>query len=129
MMEMRLGGTTHLKQLNFSNLFIKQDFKMKLEEMYPNYLFLPLEGQIAFIASYRLRRMEDMANVPQERTRKVKETSKIDILTDDEKKVLKKMGISLKDYSGLRAVENGEEDDSPENYFRDDSFDLESEEE
>lgn len=102
---------------------------MKLEEMYPNYLFLPPEGQIAFVASYRRRRMEDMANVPHKRTRKVKETSKIDVLTDDEKKVLKKMGISLKDYSGLRAVENGEEDDNPENYFRDDSFDLESEEE
>lgn len=101
---------------------------MKLEEMYPNYLFLPPEGQVAYISAYRHKRMQELANVVLDTARKVKETSKNDVLSEEEKKILKKLGISMKDYSALNAISDDVEDDNPEDFFKDDSFDIDEEE-
>ena len=101
---------------------------MKLEEMYPNYLFLPPESQAAFIAAYRHKRMQELANVVQGSVRKVKETSKNDVLSEDEKRILKKLGISVKDYAAMHAISDDVEEDNPEDFFKDDSFDIDEDE-
>lgn len=102
---------------------------MRLEDMFSNFLECSYEEQRSFIASYREARAKDMRIETRGPTKKVKETSKNNILTDDQKALLKKLGISVKDYSELNITNNvdSDDDDDPESFFADDSFDLEEE--
>lgn len=75
---------------------------MRLENLYTNFGTASPEDQLAFIVDYRLRRAEDMTK-PGRKSASVK-TSKIDLsLTDEEKSLMKILGLRKKDMLLLRA--------------------------
>jgi len=86
---------------------------MRLEQLYTNFGTSSPEEQACFIASYRAKRAEDMAK-PSTIKKKKKSvsvnTSKID-LSDDEKMLMKLLGLSKKDIIALRDTVQVEEED------------------
>jgi len=106
---------------------IFKEITMRLEDMFPNFLTSSYEEQRSFIASYREARAKDMYIEPTRPTKRIRETSKINVLSDAEKAVLKKLGISAKDYCELNVSDtNGvDDDDNSDGLFEDDSFNFE----
>ncbi len=80
---------------------------MRLEELYPNFGESPPEEQAIYVAQYRLRRAKDLATIPSTKKQSAK-TSKID-LSEEEKAVMKSLGISMKDIVALRDASLEEE--------------------
>jgi len=79
---------------------------MRLENLYPNFGTSSVEDQAASIAAYRLRRAEDMAKSPSRPKRKstrstIKKPSVI--LSEEEKRLMKMLGLKQKDMLLLRA--------------------------
>jgi hypothetical protein len=85
---------------------------MRLEQLYPNFGTSSPEEQASFLASYRAKRAEDMAKPSTMRKKKTNPsviTSKID-LSDDEKMLMKLLGLSKKDIIALRDTVQVEEE-------------------
>jgi hypothetical protein len=79
---------------------------MRLENLYPNFGTSSVEDQAASIAAYRLRRAEDMAKSSSRPKRKstrstIKKPSVI--LSEEEKRLMKMLGLKQKDMLLLRA--------------------------
>ena len=84
---------------------------MRLENLYQNFGLLPPEGQLAYLTEYRKKRAEDMAKPNTYKFRKTKSTvkrSKID-LSDEEKALMKVLGLKQKDMMMLRDAVTEEE--------------------
>jgi len=92
---------------------------MRLEGLYSNFGEMSPEDQLAYIASYRLRRAEDMEKPPtyvrKKATKSTAKRSKIDF-SDEEKFLMKSLGLKAKDLILLRestaVPEEVEEDDA-----------------
>ena len=100
---------------------------MRLENLYPNFGKASPESQLAFIASYRLRRAEDLAKPSTyKRERQTTQTTKIE-LSEEEKVVMKLLGLKQKDILALRATTNGvvETNDDAAKLFEEDTFEEE----
>jgi len=79
---------------------------MRLENLYPNFGTACEEDQLAYIVTYRLRRAEDMSKPNTYHPRKAasQKGQKVTIcLTDEEKKLMKMLGLKQKDMLTLRA--------------------------
>lgn len=96
---------------------------MRLENLYPNFLSLTPEAQLAYVASYRLCRAKDLTLFRTKRKAKPKSTgSKID-LSDEEKAVMKLLGLKPKDLIALRTLQIDDETSAEdEKLFTDETF-------
>lgn len=97
---------------------------MRLENLYSNFGTASPEDQAAFMSAYRLRRAEDMAK-PSTRPRKnvAGKGSKIDLsLTDEEKTLMKILGLKKKDMLLLRSSIEEVEDTDDTTLLSDDTF-------
>jgi hypothetical protein len=97
---------------------------MKLEQMYPNFLIMSEAEKVSFVAGYRQKRNLDLNSIP-EKEKSVR--SKIDV-TEEERAVLKMLGISLGDVKSLRGQESFESPEETAALFEDNTF-AEGEEE
>lgn len=97
---------------------------MRLENLYPNFMKLSYEDQIAFITSYRQRRAMDLENVTIKtvaRKKSVKD-SKIE-LSAEEKNLMKMLGLKMKDVEALRdSLKVQETPSNDEELFADNTF-------
>lgn len=102
---------------------------MKLEELYPNYNEMTQEERFAFVAGYRFKRASDLSRTEEPSAKK----QGLLVLTEEEKVLMKLLGIKQKDIKALRALQ-GEEppsEETPEDdavLFDDDNLTLEAEE-
>lgn len=99
---------------------------MRLENLYPNFGKSPPEVQAAFISAYRLRRATDLATVLS--TKKPITVSKTSIsLTDEEKAIMKLLGLKQKDVLALRSnqAEPVEDEKEAVNLFKEDTYEEE----
>jgi len=100
---------------------------MRLENLYPNFGTASPEDQAAFISGYRLRRAEDMSRpstYPKKKSSVKK--SKID-LSESEKALAKKLGLSQKDMLLLRTSVKIEEEENDTALLNDNTFEEEAE--
>ena len=79
---------------------------MRLENLYPNFGKSSLEEQANYIATYRLRRAEDMGKQPTwPKPKKVsKSKAKALPLTEAEKSIMSLMGLKKKDVLAMREM-------------------------
>jgi hypothetical protein len=75
---------------------------MRLEQLYTNFGESSPEQQAAYMASYRLRRAQDLEKVPKAKTKAGVKTSLA--LTEEEKTIMKILGIKQKDIIAMRAA-------------------------
>jgi hypothetical protein len=101
---------------------------MRLENLYKNFATSSIEEQMLFIRDYRLRRSIDLDKPSTYKSKSVK-TSKIDVsgLTEEEKKIMKLLGLKQKDIVALRAAASKEvgvedDDDAQVELFSDSTF-------
>ena len=87
---------------------------MKLENLYPDFMSLDEPAQLFFIQEYRKRRALDLSSSV---TKTKATTSNFDI-TDEEKVMMKLLGLKMKDIQALRAI-GPIEDDEEGNLFDD----------
>jgi hypothetical protein len=106
---------------------------MRLEQLYPDFSSLPSEAQTADLSAYRLRRAQDLNKPPAEKKPTTGKRSQYDLsLTDEDKALMKMLGIKPKDLLALRAataepeVEENESDDT--DLLKEDTFDEGDEE-
>lgn len=96
---------------------------MRLENLYPNFAKQSVEEQAAYIASYRLKRAQDLVIEPKQKKSRSGKGSKID-LSDEEKALMKLLGLKQKDVLALRAVDvdTEEQEDNGAELFKDTTF-------
>lgn len=97
---------------------------MRLENLYPNFAKLCEAEQIAYIASYRLRRAEDMSKPAFVKKSKAPASQKLE-LTEEETAVMKLLGLKKKDILALRETAVAEVVEETGNLFADDTFEEE----
>lgn len=99
---------------------------MRLENLYSNFGLMSVDEQQKFISDYRFKRQMELDSTKQ--ATKVKSSvkgSKIE-LSDDEKTLMKLLGIKAKDIEVLRNAANIEEhSQNDEAIFADDTFEEE----
>ena len=86
---------------------------MQLKDLYENFGTSSPEKQAEFIAQYRLRRSQDLEKIPST-TRKKTATSatpKVE-LSAEEKLLMKKLGLKVRDVMLLRASVTSEQEES-----------------
>jgi hypothetical protein len=78
---------------------------MRLENLYQNFGESSPEAQALYVTEYRLRRAEDMTKVPSwpKPTKKGKRKKALP-LSEDEKQVMKLLGLKKKDVIAMRAM-------------------------
>ena len=100
---------------------------MRLENLYSNFGTASPEEQAAYMSAYRFRRAEDMAKPSTwPKTKKSSgKGSKIDLsLTDEEKALMKMLGLKQKDMLLLRtSTEEIEEEEDDSTLLNDNTFD------
>lgn len=105
---------------------------MRLETLYLNFGTASPEDQAKYISEYRLRRMQDLEKTPPSKKRSQSaKTTKLE-LTDEEKIVMKMLGLKQKDILALRATAIEVEEEEVEetgDLFKDSTFDEEEESE
>lgn len=79
---------------------------MQLQQLYEDFITLSPTGQLEFVFSYRKARAIDLADVKAKSKQPV--MSKIDI-SDEEKVVMKLLGLKMKDILALRTMNMQEE--------------------
>jgi hypothetical protein len=105
---------------------------MRLENLFKNFSTSSTAEQLEFLVSYRLRRAEDMEKPSTFRKKKAPSTASAKpTLTEEEKLLMKLLGLKPKDLIALRGAANqdsDEEDDHAEELFKDPAFaDVEEE--
>ncbi len=97
---------------------------MRLENLYLNFGTSSPEEQAAYISSYRLRRAEDMAKPSSMKKKPGKAVSTKVTLSDEEKAVMKLLGLKMKDVIALReaVIDTGEVEEETGNLFEDTTF-------
>lgn len=99
---------------------------MRLENLYINFGKSPPEEQLKYLAEYRLRRAQDLAAVPPTSKTKSVIKSKIDVsLSEEEKAIMKKLGLKQKDIAALRASVQEEVASDDKDLFKDELFEEE----
>jgi hypothetical protein len=88
---------------------------MKLDQMYLNFTQVEEPAQVLFIEEYRKKRFLDLSQIV---TKTKTSTSKIDI-TEDEKVMMKLLGLKMKDIVALRAIGPLEEEEESGDLFDD----------
>lgn len=114
----------------------QERYEMKLEELYKDYNDLNQDERLAFIASYRFKRAVDLTHTEEPSAKK----QGLLVLTEEEKVMMKLLGLKQKDLKALRALKDepadvevevdtettSEEEDAV--LFDDDNLTLEAEE-
>lgn len=97
---------------------------MRLEDLYQDFSKMSSEEQASFISSYRLRRATELASTTPLKLSTAKIKTKVE-LSDEEKAIMKLLGLKQKDVLALRSnnsTEPIEEDTEAANLFKDDTF-------
>jgi hypothetical protein len=97
---------------------------VRLEQLYKNFGSSSVEDQTAYIVEYRLKRAKDLETIPKSKPTTTSKKVTYD-LTDEEKALMKLLGIKKRDLEALRsATSNGdaEETGTSEELFKDDTF-------
>ena len=97
---------------------------MRLEQLYKNFGSSSVEDQTAYIVEYRLKRAKDLETIPKSKPSTTSKKISYE-LTDEEKALMKLLGIKKRDLEALRsATSNGdaEETGTSEDLFKDDTF-------
>lgn len=76
---------------------------MRLENLYQNFGRSSPEEQLKFIVEYRLKRAQDLERIPVAKKSSSAKKSKCD-LSEDEKVMMKLLGLKKKDIESLRAL-------------------------
>jgi len=100
---------------------------MRLENLYLNFGTSSPEAQAEYISAYRLRRAQDLEKIPTPKKKGGSVKTRLE-LTDEEKTIMKLLGLKQKDIFALRATSlEAEEDDAEETgeLFKEDSLDEE----
>jgi len=99
---------------------------MRLENLYLNFGTSSSEAQAEYITAYRLRRAQDLEKIPTSKKKGVTAKPRLE-LTDEEKAIMKLLGIKQKDIFALRsiALEAEEEVEETGELFKEDSLDEE----
>jgi hypothetical protein len=103
---------------------------MRLENLYLNFGTGSSEEQAKYISEYRLRRAQDLERVPTSKKKSVSTKSKLE-LTEEEKVIMKMLGLKQKDILALRSMTVEAEEETVEEtgeLFKDETFDEEEEE-
>jgi hypothetical protein len=99
---------------------------MILENLYENFGTATPERQAEFMSEFRLRRAEELSNPATTSKRRMTTSSvnrsKID-LSDEEKALMKMLGLKQKDMIALRATTEVEEEDDGTALLTDNIFD------
>lgn len=103
---------------------------MRLENLYSNFADQSSEEQIAFVIAYRQRRAEDMSRLVSTKVKGKKSTSgkeSIIDLSDEEKTLMKALGLKKKDMIALRQLSSveepqAEEDEHAADIFKEDTY-------
>ena len=85
---------------------------MRLENLYPNFGLASPEAQAEYITSYRLRRAEDMdkpSTWPKKKAAAKSAKQAISPPTEEEKVLMKLLGLKKKDIISLRALSTEED--------------------
>ncbi len=81
---------------------------MRLENLYPNFGLATPALQLSYVTSYRLRRAEDMLKTPNwpkpKKVKKKKLKVKTQPLTNEERTLMKLMGLKKKDILVMREM-------------------------
>ena len=95
---------------------------MRLENLYPNFGTATPEAQAQFMSWFRLKRASELATPPKETKKRSVIASKID-LSDEEKMMMKLLGLKQKDIAALRMQDEAEEDKASDvELFKDPAF-------
>lgn len=97
---------------------------MRLEGLYQDFSRMSPEEQASFISSYRLRRATELASTTPLKLPAAKIKTKVE-LSDEEKAIMKLLGLKQKDVLALRnnnVTEPVEDDKEAANLFKDDTF-------
>jgi hypothetical protein len=97
---------------------------VRLEQLYKNFGSSSVEDQTAYIVEYRLKRAKDLETIPKSKPSTTSKKISYE-LTDEEKALMKLLGIKKRDLEALRsATSNGdaEETGTSEDLFKDDTF-------
>jgi hypothetical protein len=97
---------------------------VRLEQLYKNFGSSSVEDQTAYIVEYRLKRAKDLETIPKSKPSTTSKKISYE-LTDEEKALMKMLGLKKKDIEALRsATSNGdaEETGTSEELFKDDTF-------
>lgn len=86
---------------------------MRLENLYLNFGTSSPEEQAKYISEYRLRRAQDLEKVPTSKKRSQSVKPKLE-LTEEEKVVMKMLGLKQKDILALRSTAIEAEDEVEE---------------
>lgn len=102
---------------------------MRLENLYLNFGDASSESQAMYISLYRLRRAQDLERIPSSKKRSVSVKPRLE-LTEEEKVVMKMLGLKQKDIIALRSMSTEVEEEVEEtgDLFKDNTFDEEEEE-
>lgn len=74
----------------------KGERRLKLQGMYPVFCLLSEEEQHSFMHAYREKRLEDLSEVS------LQSAEKVNSLTDQEKALMKALGLTIKDLKTLK---------------------------
>jgi len=74
---------------------------MKLEELYQDFALLDPVGKLSFVSEYRVLRSYNLKSEVNVKTRKVPETTSF---TEQEKLLMKLLGLKAKDLRALKAL-------------------------
>ena len=77
---------------------------MRLENLYENFGLASPEMQAKYITEYRLRRSEDLAKPSTYPKSKPKSSKPKLVLTEEEKSLMKLLGLKKKDMVALRSI-------------------------
>lgn len=97
---------------------------MRLENLYPNFGLMPVEKQVEFVSAYRFKRQMELDSAKSVGKAKIQSVKRSKIeLSDEEKALMKLLGIKAKDIETLRGAMKSEEVSSDdEKIFADNTF-------
>ena len=105
---------------------------MRLENLYKNFGTSTPEEQVAFISAYRLHRASDLVSTSEtkttSRTKRFPDKTSIFDVSEEEKALMKILGLKMKDVATLRALQEEDTKDTDDvELLRDSLFEGEEE--
>jgi hypothetical protein len=89
---------------------------MRLENLYSNFGLMSPEDQLNFIINYRLRREEDLSTTSiSYKAARIPASKNTITLTEEEKALMKLLGLKKKDIASLKALSIEETDENEVN--------------
>jgi hypothetical protein len=108
-------------------LLLSEEILMRLEGLYPNFGRSSPEMQVNMLATYRLKRMEDLAKTPTSKKRSPASQT-TPVLTEEEKVIMKLLGLKQKDITALRSSTDEVDTEDGADLFKDAGYEEDEDE-